>query len=78
MIKLKKIYDMPPWDWPIEAAGIFLDVLNDSSAKPDDRLLAAEMAGNFVVINDQLAEALLAVVGNNDEAEKLRASAVMI
>ena len=77
MIKLKEIYAMPPWDWPAEAAGIFLNVLNDSSAEPADRLLAADMAGNFVVVNDQLAEALLAVVGNNDEAEKLRAKAVI-
>ncbi len=77
MIKLKTIYDMPPWDWPREASGIFLDVLNDPNVDPADRLLAAEMAGNSVIVNDQLAKALLAVTVNNDETEKIRAKAVL-
>ncbi len=76
-MNLKKIYDMAPWDWPEEAAGIFLDVLNDPAADPTDRLLATEMAGDMVAINDELAETLLTVVGNNDEVEELRAKAVI-
>ena len=74
---MKEIYDMAPWDWPAEAGKMFLNVLNDTDADFSDRLLAAEMAGDFVVINDELAKSLLTVLGNSDEAKELRASSAI-
>jgi hypothetical protein len=42
-----------------------------------DRLAAAELAGDFTVINDDLADALLAVVCSADEPVQLRAKAAI-
>jgi len=74
---LKIIHEMPPWEWPAETAETLLNVLGDPAADFSDRLLAVEMAGDMVVVNNELAEALLAVVENNDETEELRARAVI-
>ena len=77
MTELQQIYDTPPWDWPKTAATLFLTALQDPDMDKADRLLAARMAGNFVVINDELAEALLKIVHDSRESEELRSRAVI-
>jgi hypothetical protein len=56
---------------------MFQKILIDRRAKESDRLVAAELAGDFTVINDELADALLAIVGNANEQERLRAKAAI-
>jgi hypothetical protein len=77
VIDLKALLDIPPWDWPRDAGKMFQKILIDPRAKQSDRLVAAELAGDFTVINDDLADALLAIVGNADEPERLRAKAAI-
>ena len=48
---LKTLQDGPPWDWPDGAGAMFLGILRDNHAAESDRLLAAELAGDFSVIN---------------------------
>src|ERR1035441_10107313 len=73
-----KIYlDMPPWEWPPDAGKMFRKALNDRRANPSDRLVAAELAGDSVVIDDSMANALLAVVRSPAEPEQLRAKAAI-
>lgn len=74
---LKTLIDTPPWDWPRDAGELFRKVLTDGRAQESDRLVAAELAGDFTVINDDLADTLMAILGNADEPEKLRASAAI-
>jgi hypothetical protein len=74
---LKTLLDTPPWDWPEDAGRIFRKILIDRRAKASDRLIAAELAGDFTVIDDDLADALLAIVRNADEPEQLRARAAI-
>ena len=75
---LKTLYEMiPPWDWPEDAAGMIQEILDTPLADLAERLLAAEMAGDLLVMNDQLAGTLLALVGKGSETAKLRARAVM-
>jgi hypothetical protein len=74
---LKTLLDTPPWDWPRDAGKTFLKILIDRRAKASDRLAAAELAGDFTVINDDLADALLAVAGDAGEPQKLRARAAI-
>ena len=74
---LKLLLDTPPWDWPPDAWRVLLKILIDRRAKASDRLMAADLAGDFAVINDDLAEALLAIVGNAGEPEELRARAAI-
>jgi hypothetical protein len=74
---LKTLIDTPPWDWPRDAGRTFRKILMDQGAHQSDRLVAAELAGDFTVINDDLAHILLTVVGSDDEPEQLRAKAAI-
>jgi HEAT repeat protein len=74
---LKTLLDTPPWDWPKEAGRMFQKILVDQRANESDRLVAAELAGDFTVINDDLADTLLTVVCSADEPEQLRARAAI-
>jgi len=74
---LKTFLDTPPWDWPRDAGKKFQEILIDHQANPTDRLIAAELAGNLTVMNDQLADALMAVIRRPDEPEQLRAAAAI-
>lgn len=71
-MNITTLKDIPPWDWPPNADQIILRVLCDGQAAGPDRLVAAELAGDATVVNDELAEALLSVLGNGSEADDLR------
>jgi hypothetical protein len=74
---LKTLQDTPPWDWPRDAGKGFLKILSDRRANASDRLIAADLAGDYTVINDELAESLMAIVRSPDEPEPLRAKAAI-
>ena len=74
---LETLKNTPPWEWPEGSGQLFLEILRDGQADESDRLLAAELAGNFTVINDELAGMLLSIVRNDHESEKLRSKAVI-
>ena len=74
---LKTLIDTPPWDWPRDAGWTLRKILVDRRANESDRLIAAELAGDFTVINDELADALLMVVCSADEPDQLRARAAI-
>lgn len=74
---LKTLIDTPPWDWPEGAGDMFQIILSDSRGQLSDRLIAAELAGSSTVINDDLSGALMAIVGNVEEPEELRAKAAI-
>ena len=69
---LHTLKDKPPWKWPRNAGGLLLKFLRDSTADPADRLLAAELAGDFTVINNRLASELLRILQNAKEFISLR------
>ena len=58
------LLDVLPWDWPQDAATRFHQALTDKSVSDSDRLVAAELAGDLVVMNDSLAVALLGIAGS--------------
>jgi len=74
---LKTLLDTPPWDWPTDAGRMFQKILIDQRADESDRLIAAELAGDFTVIDDDLVDTLLTVVRSADEPEQLRAKAAI-
>jgi hypothetical protein len=76
-VKLQHYLAIPPWEWPKSSAEFFLTFLNDHSADESDRLLAAELAGDSVVINEDLAEALLKIVSSPEEPANLRSAAAI-
>ena len=74
---LKIFIDIPPWEWPEDADKIFLETLRDDQADESERLLAAELAGDFTVINDELADELLVMVSGGEDSDSLRARAAI-
>ena len=74
---LKTLQDTPPWDWPRDAGKKFQEILIDHQANETDRLIAAELAGDLTVINDELADALTAIIRRPEEPEQLRAAAAI-
>ena len=74
---LKNLQDIPPWEWPRGIGNEFLMVLRNPQAAAADRLLAAQFAGDLVVLDNFLAHTLLAIVSNAAEPEKLRAKAAV-
>jgi hypothetical protein len=74
---LKTLKDTPPWDWPEGTGKQFLGILRDKNARPSDRLLAAELAGDYTAMNDELAHAFLDILANAHEPENLRGQAAI-
>jgi hypothetical protein len=66
-----------PWEWPADASTEILRVLRDRAASEEDRALAASLAGDFVVVNDELAEELMAVVRDPAAPPEVRARAAV-
>lgn len=71
------LLQIPPWEWPDDAGELILKCLTDRHADPSERLVAAELAGEIVAMDDDLAGAILAIAGSADEPEDLRASAIL-
>jgi len=76
-MKFEALKTTPPWEWPDGADRTILSALQNSSAKPEDRELAAEMAGDSVVVNPVLIGALLEITGTPSEDEDLRSACIM-
>jgi len=56
---------------------VLLDALRDDGLAPSDRMIAVELAGNFVVVNDELVAELVSVVADAGASQELRARAVI-
>lgn len=74
---LKALRKTPPWEWPENTGRMLIDVLRDRGAAGPDRLLAAELAGDFTVIGDELANVLVSILRSADESEMLRGKAAI-
>ena len=74
---LKRLASFPPWNWPPDIGSTLLAVLRDRKADESEHLLAAEMAGEIVAINDDLAGGLLSILGDATASEELRARAAL-
>ncbi len=74
---LKTLKNTPSWEWPKDAGNVLLEILRDDRAGESDRLIAAELAGDPAVINDDLAEALLAIACSRKEPDSLRSKAAI-
>ncbi len=69
--------DIPPWDWPENAGEFISKVLCDKNAPVADRVLAAELAGDHVVMDDDISDLLLTIIRDNNEPVELRAKAAI-
>jgi hypothetical protein len=76
-LDLSVLSEIPPWDWPPATGDTLHAALRDPKQPISDRLIAAELAGDLCVMDDDMAQALLAVLGSPDEPEELRAKAAI-
>lgn len=76
-LELNALKETPPWEWPDDAGKTLLAILRDDQADESDRVLAAELAGDSTVINDELADLLMSIVRSGDEPAALRASSAI-
>ena len=76
-MNLTVLKDVPPWEWPSGADRMILEILTNEGADSSNRLLAADLAGDFSVVNDELIQALLSILQNEEESEELRGTAAI-
>lgn len=76
-IDLEMLNAIPPWEWPGDAGTLFMEVLRDPESEASDRLIAAELAGDFTVVNDEIFDILLSIIGNDEETPSLRGTAAI-
>ena len=74
-MNFRALKDTPPWDWPEGSGKMLLAILRDDRATASDLLLAAELAGDLIVMNDELADALISVLQSGEKSEKIRGQA---
>lgn len=74
---LKMLESIPSWEWPEAAGPLLLGILRDKNTSASDLLLAAELAGDITVVNDDMVAALLAIARSNDHPEETRATAAI-
>lgn len=74
---LERLQETGSWEWPPEAKETLLAVLRDDRAGEDDLALACRLAGDLVVMDDEVAEALLAVLHSGDKPERARGQAAI-
>lgn len=77
LMKLDTLVDVSPWDWPEDTGERILELLRDPGASEPDRLLATELAGHQVVLDDILAAELLRILTNPEEPDAIRARAAI-
>jgi hypothetical protein len=70
-MNLKILQETPPWDWPKGTGKRLADILRDRAVNGDERLLAAELAGDFTVIDDPLVGTLLSILRSGQAAISL-------
>lgn len=76
-MNMEKLAETPPWEWPEDAEEILSEVLRDRSADARQRLLAASLAGELVVVNEELVDILLSIVADGGQTPELRSEAAI-
>jgi hypothetical protein len=71
-MNLQVLNDTPPWEWPENAGETISKVLRDKGAMLSERVLAAELAAEMLVMNDDMAGLLLDILEDVSEPEELK------
>lgn len=69
---LRELTNTPPWEWPDNAGEFLTQILKNPESKLSERLVASELVGSEVVMNDEVADLLLNIIQNEAEPEELR------
>jgi hypothetical protein len=76
-MNVRDLLKIPPWEWEEEAGSVILETLANQRNEAADRLIAAELAGETVVMNDDMANMLVFIASNPEESADMRATAAL-
>lgn len=76
-MNLQMLANIPSYEWSDKAAGLIRKALTDKKIAASDRLMAAEMAGEATVMNDQMADILISILQDKSETNDMRCTAVI-
>ena len=74
---LSQLENTPPWDWPVDAGRQLSAVFLDPRRPSDERQRAASLAGSPIALDDEVADALLALIVNGLEPDSVRGHAAI-
>lgn len=74
---LETLANMEPWEWPDDAKETLVAALRDKNLPEDDRTLAVELAGDFVVVDDEIVARLIDLVTDSTESDEIRGTAAI-
>ena len=77
MTDLNVLASLGSWEWPDDARDSLLEAVRNRELDEEDRALAAELAGDLVVMDDEVAAALLSVLRTGEEPASVRAGAAI-
>jgi len=72
---VSELANFPPWEWPESAAEEIKRTLRDR--RNVGRLTAAELGGDLVVMDDEMADLLSSIVQDSSEPDELRERAAI-
>lgn len=76
-MNLSELSKTPAWEWPDGTDDFLLGVLRDAKTTLPDRIVAAELAGDYVVVNDDIARTLIGIAGDRNADDELRCIAAI-
>jgi len=76
-LDLKKLVDLPPWEWPREAPRVILRLLRDRLEPEADRELAVTLVGDLCEQTEDTFKACLQILACPEESESLRCAAAI-
>lgn len=76
-IEMEVLAKMGPWEWPEGAQKAIKKVLQDPGAAVEERALAAELGGDLVVMDDEMARLLVGIVKSAQEPARVRERAAI-
>jgi hypothetical protein len=77
MSGVQRLSRIPEWDWPEDAASVLLDALRGGAVEEAELKLAAELASSVIVMNDEVARALLDLLLDRDAPASVRETAAI-
>ena len=76
-LTLAHLWELPPEEWPEGSEKIVVETLRDPAAAENDLCMAAELAGEFVIVDEGALSALLSIVASGERSEGVRARAAI-
>ncbi|MEI8256237.1 MAG: HEAT repeat domain-containing protein [Deltaproteobacteria bacterium] len=76
-MNLNQLENTPPWEWPESAGQTIRTALANRKGPADHRMLAAQLAGDYIVASDAMVKALLGVLSDGTEPTDLRSRAAI-